>query len=205
MKRVVVFKIIFIMLILSSSCFPQLKTTGSSRFPESQVSFMNPDKYFQRFSPVMFDSTRIIINGPTDECDVYLRNRSLMKEVSIIKMADSTVYFAKDGVTRNIHINEINKIRFAGPSGFWTGAAVGAGISFLGWTFIGLAFADKEHFDEIFLVGLAGGIPCGLVGGLIGLIFEKDNAFYDLSSGNPRARLKRLRYIIGKHTVSRHL
>jgi hypothetical protein len=164
----------------------------------------NSGKFLNELKLNIRDSSRMFKNGPTYDCDIYLKNRSLLKEVSIVKLNDSTVVLSKNGVRRNVNIAELNKIRFSGPSGFWTGAAIAAGISIAGWTFVGLAFGEGKYTGDIFLVGLIGAIPCGLVGGLVGLLFDREDTFYDFSSGNPKAKLKRLRYIIDKHTPTLH-
>lgn len=134
----------------------------------------------------------------TDECDIYLKNRSLYKEVNILSLTDSTLRIDKKGVIKVIDVNQINKIKFRGASGFWSGALIGAGISTFGWLITGIAAGESALPFVLLYAGLTF-LPSGLVGGLVGLMVAPEDELYDVSGGNPKAKLKRLRYIIDGH------
>jgi hypothetical protein len=139
------------------------------------------------------------IYSTTDECDIFLKNRSSYKNVNMISLSDTTLEISKMGVKRFIGVNQINKIRFSSGSGFWTGALIGSGVSTLGWLIAGLAIGHGEGLPYALLYGLVSLLPSALVGGLIGLVATPEDYLYDISGGNPNARLKRLKYIMQKH------
>jgi hypothetical protein len=120
--------------------------------------------------------------------------------VIICGLRDSLVKIDKEGVNRYLNIKDINKIKFHRGSGFWTGALVGSAISFTFWAFIAFSAHDKEASGWAVMFGLISIVPAGIVGGIIGIAANPANDMYDFSSGNPKAKLKRLRYIIDKHT-----
>jgi hypothetical protein len=148
--------------------------------------------------PVLTQNKETDIYSVTDECDIFLKNRSSYKDVNMISLRDTTLEISKLGVKRFIGINQINKIKFKGASGFWTGALIGAGVSTFGWFLAGLAVGG-EGSPYLLLYASMSLLPAGLVGGLVGLIAAPEDYLYDISGGNPNARLKRLKYIMQKH------
>ncbi len=199
MKNRITLSLVILSLIFNSLCLSQLKI--KEPFGKNSLKLQNStEKLSFSFQHLKLDSLNTDFIGRTNECDIYLKDRSLLKGVNITRLIDSTVTIDKEGVKKQFNMKEINKIRFPGVSGFWTGAGIGAGVSVVGWTLIGLAFAREEGMGAGLVLGFAGAIPCGLLGGLVGLMYEKEGEYYDLSSGNPKARLKRLRYILDKET-----
>lgn len=147
---------------------------------------------------IVNDSTITDVIGSTDECTVYLKNRSSLKDVSMIKLTGSSLFVVKKGISKKIDVQDINKIVFPGKSGFWTGAVIGTGISAVAWTLTVIAF--RGEFSPNVIAGvIIYSLPGGLLGGLIGLIFSSSDVVYDISGGNPSARMKRLKYIMQKH------
>lgn len=201
MKNRINLSLIILSIIFNSICLSQLKLQENRPLKKDFLKIQNSsDRFYWNFSHTKRDSIITDFVGRTNDCDIYLKDRSLLKGVNITRLFDSTVTIDKEGVKKQFNVKEINKIRFPGVSGFWTGAGIGAGVSVVGWTLVGLAFGRADGIGPCVLFGLAGAIPCGLVGGLVGLLSEKETEYYDLSSGNPKAKLKRLRYILDKET-----
>ena len=201
MKNRINLSLIILSIIFNSICLSQLKLHENEPPGKDFLKIQNsPDGSNRDFFLIKRDSIIKDFIGRTHDCDIYLKDRSLLKGVNITRLIDSTVTIDKEGVKKQFNVKEINKIRFPGVSGFWTGAGIGAGVSVVGWTLIGLAFGREDGIGPGLVIGLAGAIPCGLLGGLVGLIYEKEAEYYDLSSGNPKAKLKRLRYILDKET-----
>jgi len=136
----------------------------------------------------------------TDECDIFLKDRSKLIDVPIVGLIDSSIKIEFADNYKYINVKNINKIIFRKKSDFWPGALVGAAISFTYWAFVSSAAHDNEGKGWAMLFGFLSIVPAGLVGGLIGIATTPDDYIYDFSRGNPDAKLKRLRYIIDKHT-----
>jgi hypothetical protein len=186
-------------LILNSACFAQIKNESSDLNWFNRLELYNKSEnrgYYLKLKSN--DSTITDVIGKTNECDVFLKDRSSLKNVSLVKLSGNSLFVVKDGIRKKIEAQDINKIRFPGSSGFWTGAVVGTGASLAAWTFVIIAFRG-EFTPNIIAYELLFSLPAGLVGGLIGLIFSTNDEVYDISGGNPNARLKRLKYIIEKH------
>ena len=94
----------------------------------------NPENSRFYSSLIFDDSTITDVIGSTDECTLYLKNRSSLKDVSMIKLTGSSLFVVKKGISKKIDVQDINKIVFPGKSGFWTGAIIGTGISAAAWT-----------------------------------------------------------------------
>src|SRR5437667_3190395 len=79
----------------------------------------------------VISNPELFVNGSdtTDECDIYLTNSSLLKNVRIAGMKDSEIVIMKDSVRRVINAADIKKIVFRAGAGFWKGALIGMGIS----------------------------------------------------------------------------
>jgi hypothetical protein len=151
------------------------------------------------YSGLIFDDSTITdVIGSTDECTLYLKNRSSLKDVSMIKLTGSSLFVVKKGISKKIDVQDINKIVFPGKSGFWTGAIIGTAISAAAWTLLVIAFHGEFSANTVTGV-IIYSLPGGLLGGLIGLIFSSNDVVYDISGGNPNARMKRLKYIMQKH------
>ncbi len=165
-------------------------------------NLLSKNKY-EKFEPADLtdssnQSTDII--AQTDECDIFMKNRLLYKDVRIVSLLRNEIRIDKNGIRKDIDVNQINKIKFSGPSGFWTGALIGAGVSSLGLIIAGIISPGKEAFGYALIYASVSLLPAGLVGGLIGLVTAPEDELYDISGGNPKARLKRLKYLIHEHT-----
>ena len=137
------------------------------------------------------------VNGSdtTGECDVYLKNRSLLKNVRMVSLSDSSLVIMKDSVRRVINAADVMKIVFTAGAGFWKGALIGMGISVGVFTAIG-ALSGYPGLGIVY--GLVTGLPVALLGGLIGAFADKDEVYY-LTKMNTRNKIKRIRYIMSLH------
>ncbi len=137
------------------------------------------------------------VNGSdtTSECDIYLANRSLLKNVRMVSITDSSLVIMKDSVRRVINAGDIKKIVFFAGSGFLKGAAIGMGIS------LGLFGTVGGLYGNVgigLLVGLLTGLPAALFTGLIGAFAEEPDVYY-FTKMNTANKIKRIRYIMDKH------
>jgi len=131
----------------------------------------------------------------TSECDIFLSTRSLLKNVRMVSITDSSLMIVKDSVWRVINVSEIRKIVFFAGSGFWKGASIGMGISLAVCGTIGGLYGN---FGYGFLFGLMTGLPVALFTGLIGAFAEQPDVYY-FSKMNTRNKIRRIRYIMEKH------
>ena len=142
-----------------------------------------------------------IVITKTDECNIFLKDRSKLTEVQITGLIDSTVKVETDDSFGYINIKNINKIIFPKSSDFLPGALIGAAISLTYWGFVSMSTnSGSESQSWAMFFGILSIVPGGLIGGLIGIAATPDDYVYDFSRWNPDAKLKRLRYIINKHT-----
>jgi len=137
-------------------------------------------------------------NDTTDECDIYLKNRSLLKDVKMVSITDTNLLVVKDSVQRVVNSKEVMKIVFKAGGGFWRGALFGMGLSLAVWGTIGATSGFSEGFGYGILVGLVFGVPVALVGGLVGAFADKDDVYYLVHMQNEN-KSKRIKYIMGKH------
>jgi len=136
----------------------------------------------------------------TDECDIFLKDRSRRSDVSITGITDSILKIEEGTNYDFIKVKDINKIRFHAPSGFWQGALVGAAISLTYFAFTGSGEHSSEGKSWSIMLALISIVPAGLVGGLIGIGADPDDDIYDFTSYNPSAKMKRLKYLMKKHS-----
>jgi len=151
----------------------------------------------------------------TIECDIYMIDRSLYKNVNIIRSEDSVVVLLKENTRRNIDLYAINKIVFT-ESGLWRGVGIGAGIGFgLGFltgmfALSTFSFEGTREFDFGrglsfgFMTGVIMAIPSGVIGGFIGSLTGDKRTVYDMSGVNRELKLKRLRYIIEENRKGKY-
>lgn len=137
------------------------------------------------------------VNGSdtTSECDIYLKSRSLLKNVRMVSLNDSDLVIMKDSVRRVVNAGDVMKIVFTAGAGFWKGALIGMGIPVVVFTTIGV-LTGYPGYGIIY--GLATGLPLALLGGLIGAFADKDEVYY-LTKMNTQNKIKRIRYIMSKH------
>lgn len=135
----------------------------------------------------------------TDKCDLYLNDKTMMSGVMLVKDTDSTIKVIKENRTKIQNISGIRKIAFKTTApfgkGYLIGSLVGAGISFV--TILLLSLGSAEVYQYIVYSAL-GSIPFGVIGGLLGEIFARDD-IYLFESGNYPAKLKRIHYAMSKH------
>lgn len=134
----------------------------------------------------------------SDECDVYLKNRSLLKEVRMVSVNDSNLLVIKDSVRRVLNTTDVMKIVFRGGAGFVKGAIFGMGLSLGVWGTIGATTSGSNGFGVGLAVGLIYGLPAVLVGGFVGVLADRDDVYYLMHMKNTN-KIKRIKYIISKH------
>jgi hypothetical protein len=164
--------------------------------------FKNSHDFFRKSLIYITDTAELNqdIISKTDECDIFMKDRTGRYDVSILSLIDSSLKIEEGGNYDFINVNNINKIKFQKRTDFWAGAVIGAGISFTYFAFAAFRAHDNEGRGWNTGFALLSIVPAGLVGGLIGIASTPDDDLYDFSQGNPNAKMKRLRYIIEKHT-----
>ncbi|NOS84121.1 MAG: hypothetical protein HOP31_03175 [Ignavibacteria bacterium] len=139
----------------------------------------------------------------TDKCDVYLQDKSVMRDILLVIDTDSTLKIIKENRTKVIGIAGIRKIVFKTSAPFGKGYLFGSAIGFF-IGFIPLAFiADGGHpdisgFGPGILFGLLCSIPAGLIGGVVGVITASDDV-YVFDNGIYPAKIKRIHHAMSKH------
>jgi hypothetical protein len=137
------------------------------------------------------------------ECDVYFDNKSVLKDVRLILVTDSTLKAIRDDRSKIIKISGIRKIVFKPIAPFVKGMLVGAGIGFL-VGFLPVAFSEGGGhpgycgFGPGVFIGLICAIPAGLIGGVVGVLVASDDVYLFDKGVDPK-KTKRIRYIIEKH------
>lgn len=139
----------------------------------------------------------------SEECDVYLDDRSILKEVSLVGYSDTTFMAFKEPGKREVPYSQVRKITFKPSAPFGKGYLIGSAVGFL-IGFVPLAFSKGGGHPDISgpgvgaIVGLLFSVPCGLVGGVIGLLSAQDEV-YLFDQGAPPAKIKRINYLIEQH------
>jgi hypothetical protein len=114
--------------------------------------------------------------------------------------ADSTIKVIKENRTKVLNIAGIRKIVFKTTApfgkGYLIGSIIGAGVSFLTIYLFSLGSADVYHY--IVYSGL-GSIPFGIIGGLFGELFARDD-IYLFHKGIYPGKIKIIKAAIEKHT-----
>lgn len=147
--------------------------------------------------------TRIDI---TDECDIYLSGGSLIKDAKLMLESDTILITIKGQKQKVIKIADVRKIVFKPIAPFGKGFIIGAGIGFVSGFISIFAFAERGGHPDIsvllgggLIIGLVLALPCGVIGGVIGAIASKSDVYY-FDKGISSAKLKRVKYIIKKHS-----
>ena len=139
----------------------------------------------------------------TDECDIYITDRSVMKDVLLIVDTDSTIKVVKENRTKIVNIAGIRKIVFKASAPFGKGYLAGSVVGFF-IGFIPLALSkggghpDFSGFGPGVLLGLVCSIPTGLIGGVIGVLTAYDDT-YLFDNGIYPQKMKRIKYAMSKH------
>ena len=138
----------------------------------------------------------------SDECDLYLDDRTVMNDVELVYLNDSTLQTIKQGIPKSVKVSGVRKIVFKPIAPFARGYIIGAGIGFAA-AFFSLAFVEP-HGEQwggpgVGLVfGFLLSVPSGLLGGVIGVLSSSED-IYLFESGITAAKSKRLKYIIEEH------
>lgn len=166
---------------------------------------LNPDVELSDIEPEPtgnFDEDTVtsVKSGYSDECDVYLDDKSALVKVKLSADTDSTVKVLKEDRYKVISIASIRKIEFKPPApfgkGYFIGSLIGAGLSFV--TLVSFGAIGYVHFGEIIAFCGLTSIPAGLIGGVVGMLTAK-NDIYIFEKGDSPVKLKRIRYLIEKH------
>lgn len=133
-------------------------------------------------------------------CNIYLKEGIMLKDVRITNVKDSTFEAVKSNISNTFTISGINRIVFINH-GFWKGFAYGAAGSIAVWTVLGLASGSGTDMGSPagwgFIIGLGLAIPTGIVSGIISEFVVNDDV-YNFNRINPDAKVKRLKYLVGK-------
>lgn len=177
--------------------------------PVSDIKFvMNPEIEVSDLEEMdTTDYNKIPIIEPkidtTDECDIYMTDRSVMKDVLLIVDSDSTIKVVKENRSKIVNIAGIRKIVFKASAPFGKGYLAGSVVGFF-IGFIPLAFSrggghpDFGGFGAGVLLGLVCSIPTGLIGGVIGVLTAYDDT-YLFDNGIYPAKIKRIHHAMSKH------
>ncbi len=139
----------------------------------------------------------------TDECDIYMNDKSILAGVELVKDTDSTLKIIKNDRSKIINIAGIRKIVFKTPAPFGRGYLIGSGIGFL-IGFFPLALSkggghpDISGFGPGVIFGLICSVPAGLIGGVIGVLSASDDV-YLFENGIYPVKIKRIIYAMEKH------
>lgn len=139
----------------------------------------------------------------SEECDVYLADKSLLKDVNLLFISDTTAYAIKYASKRELLISDIRKIVFKPVAPFWKGYLIGSAVGFAA-VFIPSIFIKGEGHPSFggpgfgAMVGLVVSIPSGLLGGIINSFLAADEV-YNFEPGYSLTKYKRLVYIIKNH------
>jgi hypothetical protein len=139
----------------------------------------------------------------TDECEVYMQDKSVLSGIKLIKDTDSTLKTFKDDRYKVIRISDIRKIVFKPSVPFLKGALIGGGIGFL-VGFLPVTFSKgtghPDYSGPIFglFFGTVLAIPAALVGGVMGLLMAVDE-IYTFKRGINPDKLKSLKQLMEKH------
>ncbi|HMQ80629.1 MAG TPA: hypothetical protein PKE39_11430 [Ignavibacteria bacterium] len=136
----------------------------------------------------------------TGKCDLYLQDKSVLSGVLLVADTDTTLKVIKENKSKIINLAGIRKIVFKSSApfgkGYLIGSIIGAGVSFLTIYLFSLGGADVYHY--IVYSGL-GSIPFGIIGGLFGELFARDD-IYLFNKGIYPGKVKRIKALIQKHT-----
>jgi hypothetical protein len=144
-------------------------------------------------------------SAKSDECNIYLQNRNLIKDAEITGVNDSSVFIVKNKINNIINARDIRTIKFEARGGFWNGALIGAGINFGVFSILAIA-VPKGHGEYagwskamLFFAGVAGIIPAGLIGGFIGAMSQEDKV-YNIPQGDIKEKIKKIREIVKENS-----
>ncbi|MEO8210610.1 MAG: hypothetical protein ABI840_08605 [bacterium] len=130
----------------------------------------------------------------TSECKIITNSRSTYTDVQLFGLSDSSVKILKNGVTKELPVNEIRIIKFTGK-GFGKGALIGGGIGFVMGFIIGGQNLGYSNNDFSFGKGIAGGfiigVPFFFIGGGLGALFAEDK-LYDLGNMDFLSKRKKI-------------
>lgn len=135
----------------------------------------------------------------TSDCEIYFHNKKVLNNVQLVADTDSTLKVVRGEHSKIINIAGIRKIVFKTSApfgkGYLIGSIIGAGVSFLTIYIFSLGSAEVYHY--IVYSGL-GSIPFGIIGGLIGEIFSKDDV-YLFDNGIYPQKINRIKHAMSKH------
>lgn len=196
-------KLIFFTLILASSASFSNFTSGSDSlskrdFCSAGIPKANHESMDSLYEDIPQYDKKLI----SRECDMYLDNRTLISDVEFSILNDSTLLARKDEKAFTVKISDVRKLVYKPVAPFGNGYLIGSGIGFLA-VFLPSLFI-KPRAGEWggpgigALAGLILSVPCGLVGGVVGLLTTSNDS-YLFDKGTKPAKFKRLHYLIKKY------
>lgn len=129
------------------------------------------------------------------ECDIYMSERVVLKNVKVILDTDSTLKIVKGSRSSIINITGIRKIVFKPVTPFGYGYLFGSAAGFISG-FVTIAAAGYIGYG--IFAGFICSIPLGLIGGVVGLVTAKDEVHL-FNDGIYAVKIKRIRYLVEKH------
>jgi hypothetical protein len=144
-------------------------------------------------------------SAKTDECNIYLQSRTLIKNAELFGLTDTSLFYFKNKKVSKINVDDIRTIKFKGKGGFWKGALVGAAFDAFVFTMLAIA-VDPGHgegagWNKVFLlyIGAIGLVPASLIGGFIGAMSDEDK-IYEIPKGDLQVKIKKIRGIIKENS-----
>lgn len=177
------------------------------RIPVTDIKFvLNPDVELsdietEATGSLYENSIEISKPGFTNDCDIYLDDKSTLIKVKLSVETDSTIKAFKEGGYKSINIASIRKIEFKPASpfgkGYFIGSLVGAGVGLISLLYLS-EWSGTTSVPRIIAYCALTSIPAGLIGGVIGLL-TAENDVYIFEKGKSIVKSKRIKYILEKH------
>lgn len=134
----------------------------------------------------------------TGKCDIYISDKTMLKDVKLLLDTDSTLTVIKGSRSRIVDIAGIRKIVFKPTTAFGYGYLYGSVIGFISGLVTFVAAVGSGHLGYGVLAGLICSIPAGILGGVVGLISTSEQT-YLFDEGLYPAKVKRIKFLIEKH------
>jgi hypothetical protein len=144
----------------------------------------------------------INLNSQTTPCDVSFKGGSGIYRTRLIGLHEDLLLVSDTGNYKIINVDKVSGIKFDNGNYFWTGAAIGAAVGFVGGIVLyDILSSKKKNFiikDPTLGVTVVFAIPASLIGSLVGLAFRNIDD-YDLTQMHPYAKSKEIKFIMNDH------
>jgi hypothetical protein len=139
-----------------------------------------------------------IVNSQTRVCDIHYINGTGIYKTRIYGQYRDMILVSDSNSYKIVDIVKIKSLRFDRGNHMWTGVGVGAGLGFILGIFMYERYNSKN--SQFFIKDPAVGIPliftipCAVLGGAIGTLFEVVDNYY-LSKMGMYMKIKEVNYI----------